>query len=178
MTIILRKFDLKYIGYSSFILILGISNTGKSTITKDILFHYNDIPIGIVMSESKNKYIYNYIPPIFIHEKYNKKNIKNIINKKELFFEENLDYDNRSFLIIDQCLNEKILKKDKNLKKMCTMYKELNLLYIIELNYIEHITDYFKKNIDYIFILKEDLQINRKKIYDMFNYYLHLFSQC
>ena len=44
MTIILRKFDMNYIGYSSFILILGISNTGKSTITKDILYYYKVVP--------------------------------------------------------------------------------------------------------------------------------------
>ena len=162
---------MKYIGYSSFIIILGISNTGKSVITKDILFHYKDIPIGTVITESKNKNIYKYIPPIFIHDKYNKKIIKNISNKHN---EENIDYDNRSFLIIDQCLNEKILKKDNNLKKICTLYKELNLLYIIELNYIEHINKYFKNNIDYLFILKEDLQINRKKIYDIFQKYLNI----
>ena len=174
MTIILRKFDMNYIGYSSFILMLGISNTGKSTITKDILYYYKDIPIGAVISKSKNKNIYKYIPPIFIHDNYNQKFIKNIINKKQLLNNEYLNYDNRSFLIFDQCLNEKILKKDKNFKKISKSYEELNLLYIIELNYIEHITEYLKYKVDYFFILKENLQINRKNIYDIFKKYLDI----
>ena len=172
MTIILRKFNLKYIGYSSFILILGISNTGKSIITKDILNYYNDIPIGIVISKSKKKDIYKYIPPIFIHEDYNKKIINNIINKPKKY--NNQEYDNRSFLILDQCLNNKILNKDKYFNLLCTTYNKLNLLYILELTFIDQINNILVNNIDYIFILREDLQLNRRKIYNKFYNFLNI----
>jgi hypothetical protein len=169
MTIILRKFDIKYIGYSSFILIIGNNNTGKSTISKHILHYYNDIPVGMVITQFKNKHIYKYIPQIFIHENYDKKIIKNIIKKQKKNID-NDDYDNRSFLIIDQYLNQ----KDKYFNMLCTNYKNLSLLYILELTYIDNISNIIINNIDFLFILREELQLNRRKIYNLINYYLNI----
>lgn len=144
MSIILRKFNIKYISDSSLILIIGSNNSNKSYITKDLLYNHNTIPIGAVIS--KNKYGYEYIPPIFIHEEYNKKIIKNIIKNKI-----------SSFLVFDNYNGEELHPK-----------KLKNTLTVLTIDYYIYKNISLRNNIEYLFILREDLHINRKKIYDAF----------
>ena len=67
MAIILRKFNMNYISDNALLLIIGMQNTGKSTIIKKILDNH-DIPTGVVV---KNKFInnnkYSYVPLNFIY---------------------------------------------------------------------------------------------------------------
>ena len=46
----LRKFDMSKIGKGSVVVMIGKRNTGKSFLTKDLLYYKRDIPIGTVIS--------------------------------------------------------------------------------------------------------------------------------
>ena len=54
----------------SVIVLIGKRNTGKSFLTKDLLYHKQNIPSGTVISptENANKFYGDMIPPIFIHD--------------------------------------------------------------------------------------------------------------
>jgi hypothetical protein len=174
MTIILRKFNYDYIDENALIFIIGMIGSGKSFLTKDILHHFQDLPIGTIISENnkveRNKY--SYIPPIFIHEKYEKKILKNFIKREELLFNENNNYDTRSFLVFENCFYNYNMNKDKYFQKIITSNKKYNHLCIYETQKILKMNNNFKENIDYLFILKENVEQNRRKIYDEFKEYL------
>jgi hypothetical protein len=164
MAIILRKFNLNYIKDSSFIYVIGIAGSGKSMITKDILYYHSDIPAGIaIFNCAKSKNSYNYIPPIFLHEQFNKKIVKRFI-KNQVSNSENEEYDSRSFFILEQFMIEYKWNKDKYLQYLYENYANLNALCIIEQHEID-IKEDNVNNIDYIFILKTQFDINKQKIY-------------
>ena len=169
MAIILRKFNYNYINKSSLIFIIGLKEFGKSIITKDLLYNNNEIESGLVISPSINNY--NYIPSIFIYDKYDKKIIKKYIKKQyELNQEYPKDiYNTRSFIILEDIMYLHSWKKDKYLKTLFNSLIKVNSLCIIQHEYMIDIDDNLHKNIDYIFILKENLDKNRRKIYDTFN---------
>jgi hypothetical protein len=173
MTIILRRFNYNYISENDFLLIVGMVNSGKSFLIKDILYKFQDIPIGTVISENNNKNdIYKCIPPIFIHDKYDKNILKNIIKKSEILKNNEEEYDTRSFLIFDNCFYNYRLKKDKYFEKIINYKKIYNILCLYETQEINNINEIIKNNIDYLFIMKESYDVNRRKIYEEFKKYL------
>ena len=54
------------------VVLIGKRNTGKSFLTRDLLYHHRDMPAGTVISptEGANKFYSHMIPPILIHEEY------------------------------------------------------------------------------------------------------------
>jgi hypothetical protein len=170
MTIILRRFDYRSIPENGLLFIVGMLKSGKSFLTKDLLHYFNDIPMGMVISElSNNEYTYNYIPPIVIHDTYEKKIIKKFLKRQDMIVNID-DYDSRAFLILSNCYY-----KDKYFKQVITSNKAYNYLCIFEtdnLQKIDKIDNNFKENIDYLFILKDNLDINRRCIYNKFSKYL------
>jgi len=172
MTIILRQLKIKDIPSNSVLLLFGINLSGKSFLTKDILSYFDDIPIGTYITENKKKNnlsidkIINYIPPIFLYEQYDKKIIKKLLNRQKMLINE-YDYDIRSFVILDE-----IYKHDKYFKEFLISNKNLNYLSIFEYKILPDIKQYFIENIDYLFILKNTFEIDRKMIYNKFKKYI------
>jgi len=176
MTIILRRFSYNYISSNSFLLIIGMVQSGKSTLTKDILYYFQDIPVGsIITSISPDDYKYNkkynYVPPIFIYDKYDKNIIKKFIKRQDSLIE-NDSFDTRAFIIFSNCFNGYNIKKDKYFKQISEMTKTHNYLCIYETDDLKNIYKDFISNLDFVFILKERLDINRKAIYNLFQKYL------
>jgi hypothetical protein len=170
MTIILRNFNKNRINSNSLILIIGEYLSGKSILTKDILNIHKDIPCGMVISNNKDKY--NYIPSIFIHNKYDKSIIKQYIKRQYLL--SNNNYDNSSFIILDDCLYENKYYKDKYFINLIESSQKYNYLCIIQTQYFLEINNNLIKNVDYLFILRNDIEINRKRIYEQFKDYLSI----
>ena len=67
MNLQLKKFEMSSIGDDSVVVLIGKRNTGKSYLTKDMLYYKQDLPAGTVISptENANKFYGNIIPPIF-----------------------------------------------------------------------------------------------------------------
>ena len=166
MTIILRHFNKNNINKNSLLVIIGSYLSGKSTLTKDILYIHKDIPSGIVICNNKEKY--KYIPPIFVHNKYDKYTIKQYLKRQQILTEN--EDNNESFIILDDCLYNNY--KDKYLTILLESSKIYNYLCIIETQYFSKINNNFINNIDYVFILKDDIELNRKHIYEQFKDYL------
>lgn len=158
MTIILRKFNIRNINSSSLILIIGQDKSGKSCVTKDILYNHQYIKNGIIISSKIEDKIIKYIPEIFIYEKYDKSIIKKFIKNQNIT-------NTHSFIIFDDCFeNNKIYNKYTH--KLYSKKSHLNALCIIEIKNISNISKKIRNNIDYIFILKNDLEHNKKLLYE------------
>jgi len=167
MAIILRKFNMNYISDNALLLIIGLQHTGKSIIIKKIL-NNNNILAGLIV---KNKFInnnkYDYISPNFIYN--NIDFIKEFV-KYQIKLIKNNNCDSRKFIIFDDNITKDDLKNKYLLKIFSNPY-ELNLLCILKTIILEDIYYrlLYKNKVDYIFILKNDIYSNRKKIYDSIN---------
>ena len=54
MNIQLKKFNMKQIRDDEIVVMIGKRNTGKSFLTKDLMYYKRDIPVGTVISPTEN----------------------------------------------------------------------------------------------------------------------------
>lgn len=85
----LRKFKIKNILPDATILILGRRRSGKSWLVRDIFFHHQHIPSGVVFSgtEEASPFFGDFIPDCFIHPEYDPELIENLLTKQKKKFE-------------------------------------------------------------------------------------------
>ena len=171
MELNLQKFDLKRITQDSVVVLIGKRNTGKSFLCKDILYHHQNIPVGQVISgtESANEFYSEIVPNIFIHGEYKTQIIQNLLKRQKIIInklKENPNMDPRSFLILDDCLYDTSWTKDVNMRYLFMNGRHYKILFILTMQFALGIPPSFRTNIDYIFILRENYQSNRKRLYE------------
>ena len=85
MSLQLKRFNMNMIKDDSVVVMIGKRNTGKSFLTKDLLYHHQDMPAGTVISptENANKFYSNIVPPIFIHDEYDNRITDEFIKRQK-----------------------------------------------------------------------------------------------
>ena len=164
---------------SPMIVVIGKKDTGKSFLVKDILFHaQNAFPVGTVISgtEVANEFFQHMVPSKLIHDKYKPDIVMNTI-KRQLAVKThrnqdkhrsggNSNVDPRAFLILDDCLYDATWIREESTRYVFMNGRHIDLMTIITMQYPLGITPNLRTNVDFIFILRETMINNRKRIYD------------
>jgi hypothetical protein len=177
MKLELKKFDITTISDDKVVVMIGKRNTGKSFLIQDLLFYNNSFQVGTVISgtEAANGFYGKMIPKMFIHNEYKKSIIDNVVKRQNHVInnknEEDVKYgtskiDPRAFLILDDCLYDSSWTKETNIRALFMNGRHLKMFFIISMQYPLGIPPNLRTNIDYIFILRENIVANRKRIYD------------
>lgn len=177
MKLELRKFDISRIQDDKVVVMLGKRGTGKSFLIKDLLFHHQSIPIATIVSptEIANKFFSDFIPNIFIHDQYKPELIDNFVRRqkmavekvneeKALYGESRLDP--RGLLVFDDCLDSTSWTKDSNVRFIFLNGRHVKCLFLLTMQYPLGVPPTLRTNIDFVFILRENIVQNRKRIYD------------
>jgi hypothetical protein len=173
----LKKFDMNKIGKGSVVVLLGKRNTGKSFLTKDLLWYKRDIPIGTVISgtEGANQFYSKIVPPLFIHEEFSPEIVANSLRRQKLVVSKmqeqeqktgKSNIDPHAFVILDDCLYDNAWTKDTSIKSLFMNGRHYKVLLIITSQYSLGIPPMLRCNIDYVFILRENIVSNRKRLYE------------
>ena len=173
----LKKFDMSSIPSDSVVVFIGKRNTGKSFLCKDLLYYHKEIPVGTVISgtESANCFYGNIVPNMFIHDEYSSDIIKNLLKRQktvkkglqyELEHRGNSNINPNSFLILDDCLYDSSWTKDKYVRTLFMNGRHWHILFVITMQFPLGIPPNLRTNIDYVFILRENIMSNRKRIYE------------
>ena len=173
----LKKFDMNKIGKGSVVVIIGKRNTGKSYLTKDLLWYKRDIPIGTVISgtEGANQFYSKIVPPLFIHDEFSPEIVANSLKRQKLVVAKMREQENQlgksnidpfAFVILDDCLYDNSWTKDVSIKSLFMNGRHYKVLLIITSQYSLGIPPILRSNIDYVFILRENIVNNRKRLYD------------
>lgn len=179
MQLHLRKFDLSTIADDKVVVLIGKRETGKSFLVRDLMYHHRDMPIGTVISptESANKFFGHMIPPLFIHEEYSPAVVDNVVKRQKLILKKidaqkslygSSNIDPRAFLVLDDCMYEgaAALARDKWLRAIFMNGRHFKLFFVLTMQFALGITPILRTNIDYVFLLRENLVSNRKRIYE------------
>jgi hypothetical protein len=164
---------------SPMIVVIGKKDTGKSFLVKDILFHTQAaFPVGTVISgtEVANEFFQHMVPSKLIHDKYKPDIVMNTI-KRQLAVKTarnaekgrsggNSNVDPRAFLILDDCLYDATWIREESTRYVFMNGRHIDLMTIITMQYPLGITPNLRTNVDFIFILRETMINNRKRIYD------------
>lgn len=172
----LKKFNMKWIKDDSVVVFIGKRNTGKTFLTLDLLYHHQDMPIGTVISgtEGANQTYSKIIPPIFIHDEYSSELVEKVIKRQKLInYKKNNEpqynnIDSRAFLLLDDCMYDTKWTKDPNIRYAFMNGRHQKLFYIMTMQYIMGIPPQLRSNVDYVFILRENMFQNRKRIYEQY----------
>jgi hypothetical protein len=182
MTLDLKKFDMRSITFKAdenkgpVIVMIGRRDTGKSVLERDLLYFHQDIPIGTVISgtEAGNGFYAKLVPKLFIHEEYNSVIIENILRRQKVVMKQvNKDIetykrtsiDPRTFVILDDCLYDDKWTRDKLMRLLFMNGRHWKVMLVITMQYPLGIPPNLRTNIDYVFILRENIGGNRKRIY-------------
>jgi hypothetical protein len=182
MTLDLKKFDMRSITFRAdenkgpVIVMIGRRDTGKSVLVRDLLYFHQDIPIGTVISgtEAGNGFYAKLVPKLFIHEEYNSVIIENILRRqravmkqvgKEIEIYKKTSIDPRTFVILDDCLYDDKWTRDKLMRLLFMNGRHWKVMLVITMQYPLGIPPNLRTNIDYVFILRENIGGNRKRIY-------------
>ena len=182
MNFSIRKFNMEVIKErcaldsrkSPMIVIIGKKDTGKSFLVRDILHNTQDcFPIGTVISgtEVANEFFQHMVPSKLIHDKYKPDIIMNVIRrqlslKQQRNHNRSSNIDPRTFLILDDCLYDASWIREESTRYVFMNGRHIDLSTMITMQYPLGITPNLRTNVDFVFILRENILGNRKRIYE------------
>jgi hypothetical protein len=194
----LKKFDMSKIRKDSICVIIGKRNTGKSYLVKDLLYYKRDIPIGTVISasESSNRFYGGEImPSLFVHEEFSPEIVANLVKRQKLVTKKmkqqqsaygKSNIDPYGYLILDDLMYDASRwVKDINIRDIFMNGRHFNLMFLITMQFSLGIPPSFRSNCDYIFLLRETIMSNRKRLYEhyagmfpTFEIFCQVMNQC
>ena len=112
---------------------------------------------------------------MFIHNEYNTAIIESVLRrqkgvmkqiKRERAAYNRTSIDPRTFVIMDDCLYDSKWTRDKLMRLIFMNGRHWHIMLLITMQYPLGVPPVLRSNIDYVFILRENIIGNRKRIYD------------
>lgn len=169
MNLQIKKFDPKSIGDNRVCVFVGKRGTGKTTLVTDILYNKKHIPVGIVMSgtEEGNSYYQNYVPDLFVYNDYSSEVIEKVIGRQKKLVKQQAP-NSHVFVLVDDCMYDRKMIRDKCIRGIFMNGRHWNIFFMLTMQYCMDLSPDLRANIDYVFILRENIIQNREKIYKNF----------
>lgn len=169
----IKRFDITCMAPDATICCIGKRRLGKSELVRDIMFHYKEIPRGVVFSgtEHCSPFFRNFIPDMYIFKEYDPVILENIFRKQDEIIKRDLGKNskNNMFIIMDDMLADASnWKKDRQIRELLMNGRHYNVFYILTMQFPLGIPPDLRTNIDYVFIFKENILNNRRRIWENF----------
>ena len=173
----LKKFNIKNMVDHATIAMIAKRASGKSFLTREILYHKRSIPSTVVISKTEklNKFYGDFIPDIYIYDTYSTAILNKIYRRQAKLNEDNQNRlkngkkkkDDRIMLIMDDCMSSKgSWVKEEPILELFFNGRHHHVSFILTMQFALGIPPEMRSNFDYIFLLAEDFISNRKRLYD------------
>jgi hypothetical protein len=173
----LKKFNIQNMVNHCTIAMVAKRATGKSYLTKEIMFHKRNIASAVAISrtEKLNSFYSDFIPDSYIYSEYTSDVLTRIYERQSQMNEDNKvrikngkkEKDDSVILIMDDCMSSKgTWLKDPNIMELFFNGRHHHLSFILTMQYAVGIPPEMRSNFDYIFLLAEDSINNRKRLYE------------
>ena len=168
MNIQLKKFDPSRIADDKVCVFIGKRGTGKSTLVTDILYHKRHIPAGVVMSgtEDGNHYYKQFVPDLFIYGDYHRDVIEKVIDRQKRL--KSTGKTSPAFILLDDCMWNKAFLKDTCIRQCFMNGRHWNIFFMLTMQYCMDLSPDLRTNVDYVFILRENVIQNRERLWKAF----------
>jgi hypothetical protein len=186
MSVKLKQFDPAAIGHNRICVFIGKRGTGKTTLLKDILYHARDIPRGVAMSatEESNEVFGEIMPKKYIFPEYRDDIVGTIVSQQRQM-KKQCGSTKPVFLVLEDCLYDRELKKSKNIRSVFFNGRHWKMLLLLTMQYCMDIGPELRGNVDYVFVLKDNIIANRERLHrnffgmiPRFDTFQHLMNQC
>ena len=177
MQISLKRFDPKKIEDTRIICIIARRGTGKTTLVKDLMYHKRHLDCGLVISgtEEGNKFYQKFVPDLFVYNEFDPSTLQKILDRqKELRKKGRQD---KCFLVLDDCMYDKKTFKAKVVRQLFYNGRHYGVLTLMTNQYAMDLQPDLRSNIDYVFILKDNIRANRERLWKAFGGIFQTFEQ-
>jgi ABC-type dipeptide/oligopeptide/nickel transport system ATPase component len=176
MKLELKKFDLRTMKDDAVVVLIGKRGSGKSEMTKAIMYEHQKLPIGVVISQTEraNHFFEPFVPKMLIYDEYDPSIIAKFLDRQVKITDQynaekrqygRTDLDPRGFLVLDDCLYDKTWPNDKNIRCLFMNGRHFKVFFIITMQYPLGIPPHLRCNVDYVFIFRETQLKQRERIY-------------
>lgn len=182
----LTPWDPKTLPLDATILVVGKRNTGKTTLTRDLMWHMRnklDVVVGMNPTEMANKNLSFFVPPAFIYHCFSDEKLSHILEWQKRCVANEKAF--RMGFIMDDCMSEQTSsstggKKKKvmgsnDINKVFKLGRHLKLFYINAMQYIKDAPPDIRGNVDLLFVFNTTSGTEREKLWKeyfaMFNSY-------
>jgi hypothetical protein len=176
-SLLIKKFDIKSIPDYVTIAMIAKRASGKSYLTREILFHMRDIPNAVAISKTEklNKFYTEFIPELYIYDEYSSSILDKIYQRQEQISNDNerrrkegkKEKDGRLILIMDDCMSSKgTWVKEPQISELFFNGRHYKMSFILTMQFSLGIPPEMRSNFDFIFLLAEDFINNRKRLYE------------
>lgn len=170
----LKRFKFDMMDQTSTVAMIAKRGSGKSFLIRDMLFNFKHIPIGTVIcrTEALNRFYRDYVPESFIHHEYRDDILEKVLKRQRLIIDkvsadtQYKDVDPHAFLLFDDMMFETGWQKSERMRDVMFNGRHSKLLTILSLQYTMGLNVSYRNNLDWIFIFKEPIQANKKRLYD------------
>ncbi len=158
----------------NYILIIGMRCSGKSIIVRDILTNcYNLYPAKVVISntEKLNRFHEDFIDKKFIYDKYESSILNKVFERQKLLIDNNKNH--KTVIILDDCLTSRgTWVKNEEIINLFNNKSNHKLTTIFCFQFSLGIPPNMREQFDYVFLVSEDFQPNRKRLYEHYGHYI------
>lgn len=169
MNLQLKRFNPKTMPDNCVVVFIGKRRTGKTKLVTDILYHKRHLPVGVVMSgtEDGNGYYRQYVPDLFVYGDYHSEVTEKLISRQRKLCKANTP-NNNVFMLLDDCMYDKRMIRERNIRQIFMNGRHWNIMFMLTMQYCMDLSPDLRANIDYVFVLRENILQNREKIYKNF----------
>jgi len=170
------EFTLEEMCINPSIIMIAKRGSGKSWITRAIVFKYADIPVGLIISptEKDNPFFIEFFPDTYIYYAYDSKILRKLLLRQKLILKKTrekqtagITIDPRALVVMDDCLASKgTWAKDPLISELLFNGRHRQITYILTMQFPLGISPELRSNFDYVFLLADDTTSNLKRIYE------------
>lgn len=171
----LPRFDMARINHNNTILVVGRRGSGKSTLIKDILWHRRRTPRLMCMSgtEESNLDYQNYVPSMFVYDSLDMDALRRYIacvqQKSDEWRRGERKERPDSGLLLDDVMYDRKPMRSVEIRRLLMNGRHWNVLFILAMQYCMDIDPALRTQIDYMFVFKDHILKNRKRLWE--NYF-------
>lgn len=173
----LRKFNMSEVSFAAndskgpIVVMIGRRGTGKSMLVKDLMYHHQDVPKGIIISgtEMGNHFYAPLAPKAFIFHEYESVLVENLFRRQlHVLQPENRHEapDPRVFLLLDDCMYDDSWSRDKIMRCVFMNGRHWKVMCVITMQYPLGVPPVLRTNIDFAFLLFAPTTGERKRLYE------------
>ena len=150
---------------------IGKRSTGKSTLISDIMYYCKTVPYGVIMSgtEDGNGFYGKYFPDLFIHSEFKPEALEKLIKQQKKVVKDEHDKSRgHVFLLIDDLMYDKKMMRNKNMRQIFMNGRHWRILFFLSMQYMMDLPPDLRANIDFVFVLRENILANQMKLWKNF----------
>lgn len=174
MALRIKKFNPGSIKPNRILFLIGKRHTGKSVLMRDLLYHMPrpDYVLAMAPTEDTLAMYREFVPECCVFNHFSQEKLDRVVTlQRELV---NRGKERRVLIILDDCLYQKGVLKSNAMRSIFFNGRHDHISLLCCCQYMMEVDVALRTNIDYIFVMRENILTNRQKL---FKYYFGLFAK-